>query len=193
VCQVEIGAAEKHRHPTRSLRRLSIYNLSTRRKQSILRGVPTDGKRVIKYGKEGQEMLEDTVKKLRTKSGMTLKQISDKSNVPMSTLSRFFASPETATYQTLEAVVTAMGYTLSDVFESGKRDERLGWQEQHYIAMIAEKDKQIAEKTKAIRALAIFGAALTAIFIAILIYDICNPTVGWFRRQMEAIQTSWMI
>ena len=125
-------------------------------------------------------MLDDTVKNMRFKSGMTIKQISDKSNIPKSTVSRFFVSPDTSPYQTVQAIVEAMGYTMVDL--CGRTPE----ERQRYTAtvklLLTEKDRRIRQLSKWLRWAVVYSVSVTAILIGLFLYDVLNPAVGWLRR-----------
>lgn len=125
-------------------------------------------------------MLDETVKTMRIKSGMTVKQISDRSHVPKSTVSRFFVSPDTSPYQTVQAIVEAMGYTMADLC-GGTPEER-----QRYTAavrlLLAEKDGRIQQLGKWLRRAVMYSVSVTGILIGGFLYDALNPAVGWLRR-----------
>ena len=145
-------------------------------------------------------MIDETIKNMRIKSGMTVKKISDKSNVPTSTVSRFFASPDTSPYQTVQAIVEAMGYTMADLCdgEAGGKiaafEERQRRQEAYNAAMadargklLAEKDTRIRQLGKWLRWSVIYSVSITGILVGLFLYDALNPTVGWFQRQLASI------
>ena len=154
-------------------------------------------------------MIDEAIKNMRIKSGMTIKQISDKSNVPTSTVSRFFASPDTSPYQTVQAIVEAMGYAMADLCdgEAGGKiaafEERQRRQEVYNAAMTDARDKLLAEKDTRIQQLGkwlrwavIYSVSVTGILVGLFLYDVLNPTVGWFQRQLAAIQgdlTGWRL
>ena len=60
----------------------------------------------------------DNLKELKKKSGMTTKQISEKSKIPERTINRIFAGESDHPYaDTLDLIVKAMGdYDLGDIF-----------------------------------------------------------------------------
>ena len=145
-------------------------------------------------------MIDEAIKNMRIKSGMTIKQISDKSNVPTSTVSRFFASPDTSPYQTVQAIVEAMGYTMADLCSGENADkiaayeERQRRQEAYNAAMadargklLAEKDTRIRQLGKWLRWAVIYSISITGILVGLFLYDALNPTVGWFQRQLASI------
>lgn len=63
----------------------------------------------------------DNLKELKEKSGMTSKQIADKSRLPERTVVRIFAGESDHPYaDTLDLISKAMGYDLGDVFAETK-------------------------------------------------------------------------
>lgn len=152
-------------------------------------------------------MIDETIKNMRIKSGMTVKQISDKSNIPASTVSRFFVSPDASPYQTVQAIVEAMGYTMEDLCSGGTADkiaafeERQRRQEVYNAAMTDARDKLLAEKDTRIQHLGkwlrwavIYSVSITGILIGLFLYDVLNPTVGWFRRTaLQGGLTGWRL
>ena len=63
----------------------------------------------------------DTLIELKKTSKMTLKQISDKSGVPVGTLNKLFAGQtKDPKLETIRAVVYSLGYTLDDLMPAKK-------------------------------------------------------------------------
>lgn len=59
----------------------------------------------------------ENLKELKKKTGMSAKQISDKSNLPERTVARIFSGEtDHPRIDTLGLIVDAMGYTLRDIF-----------------------------------------------------------------------------
>lgn len=59
----------------------------------------------------------DNLKELKKKSGMSSKQIADKTNLPERTVSRIFAGESPHPYaDTLDIIVKALGYDLGHIF-----------------------------------------------------------------------------
>lgn len=59
----------------------------------------------------------DNLKELKKRSGMSVKQIAEKAMLPERTVTRVFAGDTDRPYaDTLDRIVKALGYTLSDLF-----------------------------------------------------------------------------
>lgn len=63
----------------------------------------------------------DNLKELKKQTGMTVKQISERSNLPERTISRIFSGESDHPYaDTLDLISKAMGFDLGDVFADTK-------------------------------------------------------------------------
>jgi transcriptional regulator with XRE-family HTH domain len=63
----------------------------------------------------------DNLKELKKKTGMSAKQIADKTNLPERTINRIFAGETDHPYaDTLDLIVKALGYDLGDIFADTK-------------------------------------------------------------------------
>ena len=63
----------------------------------------------------------DNLKELKKKTGMTVKQIAEKTNLPERTINRIFSGETEHPYaDTLDSIVTALGYDLGDIFADTK-------------------------------------------------------------------------
>lgn len=63
----------------------------------------------------------DNLKELKKKTGMTAKQIAEKTNLPERTINRIFSGETEHPYaDTLNSIVTALGYDLGDIFADTK-------------------------------------------------------------------------
>ena len=63
----------------------------------------------------------DNLRELKKKTGMTNKQIADKTNLPERTVNRIFAGETDHPYaDTLDFIVKALGYDLGDIFADTK-------------------------------------------------------------------------
>ena len=66
---------------------------------------------------KGQNMWLDNLKELKKKTGMSTKQIADKTNLPERTVSRIFSGEtDHPRVDTVHLIVTALGGTLNDIF-----------------------------------------------------------------------------
>ncbi len=91
----------------------------------------------------------DNLKELKKKTGMSAKQIADKTNLPERTISRIFSGESPHPYaDTLYLIVTALGYDLGDIFADTKvivaTDDLVEIKENVDIVE-AEHDRVIAE------------------------------------------------
>jgi transcriptional regulator with XRE-family HTH domain len=91
----------------------------------------------------------DNLKELKKKTGMSSKQIADKTNLPERTISRIFSGESPHPYaDTLHLIVTALGYDLGDIFADTKAivatDDLVEIKESVDIVE-AEHDRVIAE------------------------------------------------
>lgn len=140
--------------------------------------------------------------------GMTSQQLADASGVPKSTVDRILRKDTpNPSMQTILDIADAVGYQL---FESAPRTLPVVPMEgaaspylQHIITMyerqLADKDAAHArevtklernynlvtnEKNRWIKILAIIVGVLGIGVVTILLIDILNPAVGWFRREL---------
>ncbi len=91
----------------------------------------------------------DNLKELKKKTGMSAKQIAEKTNLPERTVSRILAGETDHPYaDTLDLIVKAMGYDLGDVFSDTKvvvaTDELVGIKEAVDVVE-AERDLTLVE------------------------------------------------
>lgn len=91
----------------------------------------------------------ENLKELKKKSGMTTKQIAEKTRLPERTINRIFAGESDHPYaDTLDLIVKALGYDLGDIFADTKvvvaTDELVDIKEGAEIVE-AERDSILAE------------------------------------------------
>jgi transcriptional regulator with XRE-family HTH domain len=91
----------------------------------------------------------DNLKELKKKTGMSSKQIAEKTNLPERTITRIFAGETDHPYaDTLDLIVKALGYDLGDIFADTKvivaTDELVGIKENVDIVE-AEHDRILVE------------------------------------------------
>ena len=134
---------------------------------------------------------------LKDKSGMTTKQIAEKCDIPESTVTRIFSGKTpNPTIITVMAMTKAMGGTAADIFDDNaqvntqpkvpqavvsdmerKNDEITSL----YKGIIISKDETIESKDKTIRMLTRILLALVSVFIFILMFDLFNGGIGYFK------------
>lgn len=124
-------------------------------------------------------MILSKLKDLKKKQQLTNQQISDKSGVPLSTVTRIFnGQTDNPNIQTIEDIVNAMGGSIDDITgikqsqEKFDRDDNLI---QLYKEIIRTKDKYIS----------FLAGTLITILVVLLIMlclDLFVLDVGYFKR-----------
>lgn len=93
----------------------------------------------------------DSLKELKIKTGMTSKQIADKTNLPERTVSRIFSGDTDNPYvDTLHRIVTVLGGSLDDILADTKvvvGEKNLATLQEDVDTVTAERDLIIAENT----------------------------------------------
>lgn len=148
------------------------------------------------------------LKKLKEERGLTTNEIAELSNIPAATISRVL-SGQTAnpTFETITAITIALGGSLDEIAGIKSPEERMQSPRIENVItnyadllkskddLITEKNDRIAEKTEAIEGLrkqrdkerkekhwlAFFTATIILIVIGILIFDLANGHIGYFR------------
>ena len=91
----------------------------------------------------------DNLKELKKKTGMSAKQIADKTNLPERTVSRIFSGDTDNPYvDTLHRIVTVLGGSLDDILADTKvvvGEENLVTLQENVEVVTAERDLIVAE------------------------------------------------
>ena len=91
----------------------------------------------------------DNIKELKNKTGMSVKQIAEKTNLPERTISRIFSGDTDNPYvDTLHRIVTVLGGSLDDILADTKvvvGDKNLAILQENVDAITAERDLIVAE------------------------------------------------
>ncbi len=126
----------------------------------------------------------EQLQELRQKSQMSLQTVAERSGVPLPTVKRIFSgrTPDPS-YTTVCLILTAMETTPEEisVFYTNVTTDNTG----ENSRLLELYERSIEAKNKWIRFLLILCLVLVSIFIFILIWDICNPNVGFFRISQE--------
>lgn len=89
------------------------------------------------------------LKELKKQTGMSVKQIADKTNLPERTVSRIFSGDTENPYvDTLHRIVTVLGGSLDDILADTKvvvGDKNLAALQEAAQAVTAERDRLLAE------------------------------------------------
>ena len=91
----------------------------------------------------------DNIKELKNKTGMSVKQIAEKTNLPERTINRIFSGDTDNPYvDTLHRIVTVLGGSLDDILADTKvvvGDKNLATLQENVDTVTAERDLIIAE------------------------------------------------
>lgn len=124
----------------------------------------------------------DYLMTLKDKSGLTNEQIANASGVPESTVTRIFnGKTDNPYFQTIVDIVKAL---------NGSVDEMEGIETKGEVKVSTESESKLIQlyreiiknKDKWIKFLVTLLVIIVFIFILLFIYDITNPTVGWFQH-----------
>lgn len=123
-------------------------------------------------------MLKDDLNELKDKRHMTLQDIADKSGVPLSTVKKIFnGNTRDPGYLSLKPILDVL---QEDKIETKSNDT------------IDLYERMIKHKNKWIKFLTILSVSFAAIFIALLIYDLCDLSVGFFRTHAETYNIDYV-
>lgn len=135
----------------------------------------------------------EKLQEMKQKSQQSYQTIADKSGVPLPTVKRIFSgqTPDPS-YTTVCLLIKAMEIPpeetvgLYEAISSATADtvNALSAADARLIDLY---ERSIDTKNKWIRLLLILCLTLISIFIFILIWDVCNPHIGFFRFTMESI------
>ena len=127
-------------------------------------------------------MILTKMQALKDETKMTYQDIADKSGVPISTVKRIFSgrTPDPGV-TTVIAIVEAMGGTADDIKGDPLNDGE-------YISpksieqLCAVYERSLRDKNRLIKAQFITIVAMIAVLLFFLIWDLCNPNIGFIRR-----------
>lgn len=123
-------------------------------------------------------MLKEDLNELKDKRHMTLQDIADKSGVPLSTVKKIFnGNTRDPGYLSLKPIL--------DVLQDDKSDSQTEEMTDLYERMIKHKNKWI-------KFLTILSVSLAVLFVALLIYDLCDLRVGFIRSRAETYNTEYV-
>lgn len=125
----------------------------------------------------------------------TNQQIADASNVPKTTVDRILRKEtQNPSFQPVLDIANAVGYDFSAQKPTAPETDDKAMKQIVYIyeQRCADLEREsrlktvqnnllLAEKSRWIRFLTVLSLALVAGIILILLYDVTNPGVGWFR------------
>ena len=130
-------------------------------------------------------MLLQKIQTLKDESKMSYQDIADKSGVPLSTVKRIFSgqTPDPG-YTSVIAIIEAMGGSDEDIkAESEPAHKPADFVSRQSVERLCSVyEKSLKDKRKLIVALLTIVLTMTAIFIFLLVWDLCNPNIGFFRK-----------
>ena len=133
--------------------------------------------------------------RMREKSGLSLQEVSKRSGVASSTLTRTLQGTTGTPMATYEILVTqGLGATMhefvNEIYGAVPQAEE---PTQRYTAavrlLLAEKDRRIQQLGKWLRWAVIYSVSVTGILIGFSLYDVLSPAAGWLRQHAEAAQS----
>lgn len=119
---------------------------------------------------------------LKAQSGLTNEQIADLSGVPKNTVTRIFGG-ETVnpSFQNVADIVKALHGSLDEMaMIQVEEDAPVEHESESRLVLLYREI--IRGKDKWIRTLAVALGSVMVIVMFLLVFDIMNPTVGWFQR-----------
>lgn len=127
--------------------------------------------------------------RMREKRGISLQDVSKRSGIAASTLTRTLQGTTGTPMATYEILVTqGLGATMYEFVDEiyGPVPQGAEAPTQRYTAavrlLLAEKDRRIQQLSKWLRRAVIYSVSVTGLLIGGCIYDVLNPAVGWLRR-----------
>lgn len=148
------------------------------------------------------------LKKLKEERDLTYAEIAELSNVPLPTVKRVFGGgTDNPTFDTVAQITIALGGSLDEIAGIKTTEERMQSPRIENVIssyaellkgkddLIREKDERLAEKNDSIEGLrkqrdkerkekhwlAWFLAGFISVVIAVLLYDMLNGHMGYFR------------
>lgn len=145
----------------------------------------------------------DAFTRMREKRGVSLQDVSRRSGIAASTLTRTLQGATGTPMATYEILVTkGLGATMHDfvdeIYGPAPREAKMPAQQDAATVrlLLAEKDTRIQQLGKWLRWAVIYSVSVTGILVGLFLYDVLNPAVGWFQRQMASLQgdlTGWRL
>lgn len=125
-------------------------------------------------------MLKERLQAMKNASGLTLQQISDKSGVPLTTVSRIMqGTTENPEFDIVCKLVRAMGGSLDELDEDKVRAEAPEALTQLYERGIAYRDRKIQHLGGIIFIMVTVMIIVLLAIIGILVYDMTHLDRGW--------------
>lgn len=120
------------------------------------------------------------LKELKNLSGLTNEEISKKSGVPLSTVTRIISGQtDNPSVKTIKELVSVLGGSLDCIFVLDTPRETESGNDSDNLLNLYKK--VVANKNRTIHILAIALGILGAVIVFILLYDVLNGSVGYIK------------
>ncbi|MCI6990034.1 MAG: helix-turn-helix domain-containing protein [Clostridiales bacterium] len=128
-------------------------------------------------------MLSTQLKILKEKRKLTNQQLSDLSGVPVGTINRILSGQtDNPSFQTVCDMVLAMDGSLDEIVGIKETpDENAEKKVRANQEILSLYESMIASKNQWIHRLFVCCCVLTLVLIFLVVFDLTNPAVGFFR------------
>lgn len=121
-------------------------------------------------------MITQMLKQMKEERKLTVKQISEASGIPESTISRVLSGQtDNPGFDTVSAIVRAMGGSLDEII--GTKPSK----QSEIQPLIQLYEKELHEKNKVIKWLFIACGIMVSVFIFLIFFDMLNGGIGFVR------------
>ena len=135
---------------------------------------------ILEVGMSKPKLDLEALKALKDKRKLSNQNISNLADVPLSTVNRIFRGESEPNVNTLAVIVYALGSSLDEVCGFSKKCEEAD-SETGYKLVIKHLEKNIEEKGRWIKVLAVALGVVLLVFLAVVAYDVTNGSIGWAR------------
>ena len=128
-------------------------------------------------------MTSDYLKALKLKKNLTNQELSDLSGVPVGTINRIMANQtDNPSFQTVCDIVIALDGSLDELAGIRPKKDNEAENAKYTPEIEAIYKQMIHSKDKWIVRLFVFSCVIVAFIVFLLIFDLLNPNIGFFRR-----------
>lgn len=128
-------------------------------------------------------MTSDYLKALKLKKNLTNQELSDLSGVPVGTINRIMANQtNNPSFQTVCDIVIALDGSLDELAGIRPKKDSEAENAKYTPEIEAIYKQMIHSKDKWIFRLFVFSCVIVAFIVFLLIFDLLNPNIGFFRR-----------
>ena len=128
-------------------------------------------------------MTSDYLKAVKLKKNLTNQELSDLSGVPVGTINRIMANQtDNPSFQTVCDIVIALDGSLDELAGIRPKKDSEAENAKYTPEIEAIYKQMIHSKDKWIFRLFVFSCVIVAFIVFLLIFDLLNPNIGFFRR-----------